>query len=1112
MSPSSITRLNPASRFMRYTATAVLITFSLMVLQPTIAAAQAVNVKPSASMFDADARMSSTLEQIERHLDKLEVKLQKSRNADSERKELRQLVKILNSQDLQIRASFKETEQFIHEQQLPQIMLERHRAMIEAYGQELNALIDELEGIETIEDDISRLNHAQRARDRLKVQKHKRSQLPLDPDKLPFKAADSNTRSPKEAREELEHIFAQNSPVQVATLELSAGMLASVSTASLAPVAADLTESDEIQMTDDIKALAAQLKYQPVAIYNWVRNNTDYIPTYGSVQNSQSTLTNRRGNAFDTANLLIALLRASNIPSRYAYGTVQIPIDQVMNWVGGVESPMAALDLLGQGGIPAIGVRQGGVIKFVKMEHIWVEAWVDYHPSRGAKHRIGDSWVAMDASFKQHEFSQGMDIKNQVSFDFSLLDSVMDAAQTNETEGSVSGIDQNRIKTIVETYQTQIHSYIEGVKPEATVGDVIGKRIIQSQDNPFLASGLPYQVIQSAGNFAMLADSLKHRIKFALYESGVDQPKNQPVFDYSASLARLGNQRISFAYEPSTDADKSVIESAFENYQIQFPAYLVKMTPVIKLEDLAVAGGGSYTVGTDQIFAVEIQTPWYSRQVNYQVSSGDLWVLGVNAAGLTPMAFDKRMQNHDLKQTDRADYTLEMYHQIMLGYWGELNAFEDIIANVAGIRSHPLPGHGFAGSPVDITYNFGIPRWATYKTRMLDVKENRLAAVHVQNDNAKKIDYLQKTGLVGSYLESGIYDQAFLMAPGHSMSAVTALAKASEQGIPIYHIGDDNMLAALPKLTVDAAIKADIANAVNAGLEVTVSRDPVQVADFNGAGYIITDPVTGSGSYRISGGREGNNSPAPQMVYPLPQVPATPVFGLMMRSAIRTAGVSLVTEGGVIIGIVIAPEAVTITLLVSLLIALMIAQNVVQQTIDRVYPELDVPKRYRYYTDRTNIPFILNGFLGRFGLIFVTDSSGDHGEGVYTADPRQNRFKTDPRFRDNINPLGVNPGVFCPPSSAPPGEPPENGQRGEIARLYNIPRSGQVGDGSTITGYIELVLERERFYEIKEEINGNSAREYIFRSPFFPAIKPASKKVMIVDGFNLYIDREISCY
>jgi transglutaminase-like putative cysteine protease len=66
-------------------------------------------------------------------------------------------------------------------------------------------------------------------------------------------------------------------------------------------------------------------------MYTWVHDNIAFLPTYGSIQGAQMTLEAKQGNAFDTASLLIALLRAANIPARYVHGTVQIPIDKVMN-------------------------------------------------------------------------------------------------------------------------------------------------------------------------------------------------------------------------------------------------------------------------------------------------------------------------------------------------------------------------------------------------------------------------------------------------------------------------------------------------------------------------------------------------------------------------------------------------------------------------------------------------------------------------------------------------------------------------------------------------------------------------------------------------------------
>jgi hypothetical protein len=77
--------------FMRGTAGVVLITFSLMVLQPAITAVQAATAAPTAAPDDsAEAQLAHTLVQIEEKLVKLEDKLQSGQEAAAERSELRE--------------------------------------------------------------------------------------------------------------------------------------------------------------------------------------------------------------------------------------------------------------------------------------------------------------------------------------------------------------------------------------------------------------------------------------------------------------------------------------------------------------------------------------------------------------------------------------------------------------------------------------------------------------------------------------------------------------------------------------------------------------------------------------------------------------------------------------------------------------------------------------------------------------------------------------------------------------------------------------------------------------------------------------------------------------
>src|SRR5690606_38908708 len=159
--------------------------------------------------------------------------------------------------------------------------------------------------------------------------------------------------------------------------------------------------------SEAVQAKAAELAHNPVRIYSWVRNNVQWQPSWGAVQDADLTLSAQRGNAFDIASLTIALLRASGFPARYVHGTIDVPEDKFRNWVGGFEHINAAMAYAAAAGIPITAVTSGGVITKVRMEHVWVEAALDFYPSRGAVNHAADTWVPMDPSFKQYEFLTG---------------------------------------------------------------------------------------------------------------------------------------------------------------------------------------------------------------------------------------------------------------------------------------------------------------------------------------------------------------------------------------------------------------------------------------------------------------------------------------------------------------------------------------------------------------------------------------------------------------------------------------------------------------------------------------------------------------------------------
>jgi len=54
-------------------------------------------------------------------------------------------------------------------------------------------------------------------------------------------------------------------------------------------------------------------------------------------------------------------------------------------------------------------VTSSGKTGKVRLEHVWVEAAIDFIPSRSAKNKDADSWVEMDPSYKQYTYQKGLD-------------------------------------------------------------------------------------------------------------------------------------------------------------------------------------------------------------------------------------------------------------------------------------------------------------------------------------------------------------------------------------------------------------------------------------------------------------------------------------------------------------------------------------------------------------------------------------------------------------------------------------------------------------------------------------------------------------------------------
>ncbi|KUG23362.1 peptidase c1a, papain [hydrocarbon metagenome] len=117
--------------------------------------------------------------------------------------------------------------------------------------------------------------------------------------------------------------------------------------------------------TDEIKELAYALRYDPKLIYEYVHNNIDYVPYFGSVKGAQLTYLDGSGNDFDQASLMIALLRASSgknanqtiYTAEYVFKFLNIPADNLANWF---RVPKSKVAFVLNGGFVPYATNNGG--------------------------------------------------------------------------------------------------------------------------------------------------------------------------------------------------------------------------------------------------------------------------------------------------------------------------------------------------------------------------------------------------------------------------------------------------------------------------------------------------------------------------------------------------------------------------------------------------------------------------------------------------------------------------------------------------------------------------------------------------------------------------------
>lgn len=631
-----------------------------------------------------------------------------------------------------------------------------------------------------------------------------------------------------------------------------------------------LAESDEVVFSTAIQAQAAELDHDAVKIHHWVRNNIETLPGWGSYQNSDLTLAARRGNPMDVASLLIALLRASGIPARYAIGVAEVDADRYNNWLGNFESATVAASYANSNGIATQLVTGGGKVTRIRTQHIWVQAAVDFFPSRGAKNRSADSWIELDPSFKQYEYQQGLDALQITGIDAeSLANQFVSSGTVDEDQGFVQNLDPTALLNAQEQAQQALQDYIDNNLADPSVGDVIGGRRTIIQEYPTLPSGLPYGKYFQGPTYGELPNGLQNKVTLGVGET-------QTTFTF----AEVNNQKVTLKFTPANEEDEAALAALLPEGEItdisqlpsRIPSYLVNVIPELALNGEVFAQGSAMQLGQEIDITYQISGPNAQyASYPYKVPAGSFLNIPIVAQSVSPALLEDLrtkvettraiLESGDETQIGtltREDLLGDLFYAGGLGYFAQYNGLSHIAA-LQSNGAHKLEfGYGSVGYEPNLDTFFGIPRAIEVGGAAVNMRLANTVETHTGKlDQRNQLRF--QAGLISSALEHAILEQMFSDPnnPTDGVSAVKALQLAAQQGQRIYQIDQTNLNAALAEVNLDISVETEIRDAVTQGRIVITHTNNIQVPGWSGAGYVILDADTFAGSYKISGGGNG---------------------------------------------------------------------------------------------------------------------------------------------------------------------------------------------------------------------------------------------------------------
>jgi hypothetical protein len=243
---------------------------------------------------------------------------------------------------------------------------------------------------------------------------------------------------------------------------------------------------------------------------------------------------------------------------------------------------------------------------------------------------------------------------------------------------------------------------------------------------------------------------------------------------------------VTLSYQPASAADEATI-SAYGGFLYDVPAYLLQVRPTLRLDGTAMLSGAPILLGTEHDVVVELLPPGGPPlSVGKHVTAGAYYAV--------PVAFSRTLAHEPGAKNGRLATTLETGDPALVGHdelIGEhLAALADMYflidtrAKAAAGELYRVvqwrqPAIATCAFSVATSEMFGIPSTVRPAGMEFDVRINPMIAVSRTGDATRVRQFMDLTGLAGSFWEHGLFESIHGFP---SVSAVKALQAARGAG------------------------------------------------------------------------------------------------------------------------------------------------------------------------------------------------------------------------------------------------------------------------------------------------------------------------------------------